>query len=108
MTTYRKKWPCCGSATETKAWIPKRCPFCELDETPSMAGVTPLQAALAVDLGRAVLATAAAQRRLGALGGDRTSLAWQSTFDTWRDAFRAETNARAALAATVAQEVSDG
>lgn len=29
MSTYRTEWPCCQSVTETEAWIPSRCPFCE-------------------------------------------------------------------------------
>ena len=29
MGTYRVEWPCCGSATETEAWEPEQCPFCE-------------------------------------------------------------------------------
>lgn len=29
MTTYRTEWLCCQSVTETEAWIPARCPFCE-------------------------------------------------------------------------------
>ena len=28
MGTYRKKWDCCGSVTETQAWEPDDCPFC--------------------------------------------------------------------------------
>lgn len=31
MGTYRVEWPCCGSATETEAWEPEQCPFCEPD-----------------------------------------------------------------------------
>lgn len=31
MSTYRVEWPCCGSATETQAWEPEQCPFCEPD-----------------------------------------------------------------------------
>lgn len=35
MGTYRVEWPCCGSATETEAWEPEQCPFCELDNAPA-------------------------------------------------------------------------
>lgn len=31
MSTYRVEWPCCGSVTETQAWEPEQCPFCEPD-----------------------------------------------------------------------------
>ncbi len=29
MSTYRVEWPCCGSVTETEAWEPDSCPFCD-------------------------------------------------------------------------------
>lgn len=31
MGTYRVEWPCCDSVTETQAWEPGQCPFCEPD-----------------------------------------------------------------------------
>ena len=34
MGTYRKKWACCGSVTETEAWEPECCPFCTDDAAP--------------------------------------------------------------------------
>ena len=30
MGTYRTAWPCCGDTTETEAWEPCECPFCEV------------------------------------------------------------------------------
>ena len=30
MGMYRVEWDCCGDATETEAWEPTECPFCEL------------------------------------------------------------------------------
>jgi len=30
MSTYRITWDCCGDSTETDAWAPSTCPFCEL------------------------------------------------------------------------------
>ncbi len=35
MGTYRVEWPCCGSTTETEAWEPEQCPFCEPDNAPA-------------------------------------------------------------------------
>lgn len=32
MSTYRVEWDCCGSVTETEAWGPERCPFCDTTE----------------------------------------------------------------------------
>jgi hypothetical protein len=32
MGTYRKEWNCCGSVTETEAWEPEVCPFCDITE----------------------------------------------------------------------------
>lgn len=32
MSTYRKEWPCCGSATETEAFEPDFCPICRSRE----------------------------------------------------------------------------
>jgi len=29
MSTYRVEWECCGSVTETEAYEPDKCPFCE-------------------------------------------------------------------------------
>ena len=32
MGMIRKEWDCCGSVTETEAWVPSECPFCELSK----------------------------------------------------------------------------
>ena len=32
MSTYRKYWSCCDSATETDCWEPDTCPFCDTTE----------------------------------------------------------------------------
>ena len=31
MSTYRIEWPCCRQVTETEAYEPDQCPFCERD-----------------------------------------------------------------------------
>jgi hypothetical protein len=37
MGAYRKEWDCCGSVTETEAWEPESCPFCNDSAQPTVA-----------------------------------------------------------------------
>jgi hypothetical protein len=43
MGTYRAEWSCCGSVTETEAYVPEECPFCtestEMQRVRKQAGI---------------------------------------------------------------------
>ena len=41
MSTYRIEWPCCGDVTETQAWEPQECPFCNPRTLPILPAAAP-------------------------------------------------------------------
>ena len=49
MGTYRKEWDCCGSVTETQAWEPEHCPFCDSASAQPDRGAAKAPAALESD-----------------------------------------------------------